>query len=53
MPMNECDRIGMQGDCGPTCSEWLEGRCAIADEWSDTLSPEDLATYHEIYGGEA
>jgi hypothetical protein len=49
--MNECDQIGIDGDCGWECPVFLRGECSIANEIADGASPENRELYKEIYDG--
>jgi len=48
--MNDCDREGINGNCGFDCPVFLLGECEIADEIGEEATGEDLELYLDIYG---
>lgn len=48
--MNDCDREGINGNCGFDCRVFLLGECEIADEMGEEAEGEDLKLHIEIYG---
>ena len=48
--MDECDRIGIEGDCGFECPVFLQSDCSIADEMLEEANEEERQIYFDIYG---
>lgn len=50
--MTECEREGINGNCGLECEVYLAGDCDCAADLIRGSTTEELKVYKRIYGGD-